>query len=313
MRRCASSSARKKARPFFVFFLPSLFDDDLIPLFFEFSVCVLDLFSFVLPRRPRRSTRRSTKAASLLPPPPSSPPGALPRPPPPPPDSSFSAPLPVPLSQKTEHVGNAREAVDALAAFVSISSEAAPKASAEPRLSRPRHHHHTSPLLLQRATPPRWPSWRQAGGFGPSPSPSARRQSFEGKREEEKEKRGGEESVEDERIVFLFFEPHFFLSLHTHFFFRLIFRRWSRRIEKHSFFFLPRPSLSLSQPQLVQEVAVPSSSTAQRERRQEKRRESSSFFWKLLLCSRRRRRLVVVAVVFSLLSFSLPLRALFFF
>ena len=187
MRRCASSSARKKARPFFVFFLPSLFDDDLIPLFFEFSVCVLDLFSFVLPRRPRRSTRRSTKAASLLPPPPSSPPGALPRPPPPPPGSSFSAPLPAPLAQKTEHVGNAREAVDALAAFVSISSEAAPKASAEPRLSRPRHHHHTSPLLLQRATPPRWPSWRQAGGFfaatTTSPSPSARRQSFEGKRD----------------------------------------------------------------------------------------------------------------------------------
>ena len=137
MRRCASSSARKKARPFFVFFLPSLFDDDLIPLFFEFSVCVLDLFSFVLPRRPRRSTRRSTKAASLLPPPPSSPPGALPRPPPPPPGSSFSAPLPAPLAQKTEHVGNAREAVDALAAFVSISSEAAPKASAEPRALAP--------------------------------------------------------------------------------------------------------------------------------------------------------------------------------
>ena len=89
------------------------------------------------PRRPRRSTRRSTKAASLLPPPPSSPPGALPRPPPPPPGSSFSAPLPAPLAQKTEHVGNAREAVDALAAFVSISSEAAPKASAEPRALAP--------------------------------------------------------------------------------------------------------------------------------------------------------------------------------
>ena len=128
---------------------------------------------------------------------------------------------------------------------------------------------------------------------------------------EEKEKRGGEESVVDERIVFLFFELICFSLSHTHFFFRLIFRRWSRRIEKHSFFFLPRPSLSLSQPQLVQEVAVPSSSTAQRERRQEKRRESSSFFWKLLLCSRRRRRLVVVASSSSPL-FSPPPRAFLF-
>ena len=117
------------------------------------------------------------------------------------------------------------------------------------------------------------------------------------------------------RESFFYFSSLIFFSLSTHtFFFASFFDGGADGSKNIVFsFYLAPLFLSLSQPQLVQEVAVPSSSTAQRERRQEKRRESSSFFWKLLLCSRRRRRLVVVAVVFSLLSFSLPLRALFFF